>query len=53
MRKANQEITDKAIIVEILQGFKICRTGTSDKGFLYVLPFNYEYNDNQIYNLEI
>ena len=49
MRKANQEITDKAIIEGILQGSKICRIGISDKGFPYVLPFNYGYNDNQIY----
>jgi len=49
MRKANQEITDKAIIEEILQNCKICRIGISDKGFPYVLPFNYGYSDNQIY----
>ncbi|MBW6535908.1 MAG: GNAT family N-acetyltransferase [Mariniphaga sp.] len=49
MRKANQEISDKAIIEEILQSSKICRIGISDKGLPYVLPFNYGYSDNQIY----
>ena len=49
MRKANQEITDKAIIEEILQNSKICRIGISDNRFPYVLPFNYGYKDNQIY----
>lgn len=49
MRKVNQEITDKAIIEEILQNSRVCRLGISDKGFPYILPFNYGYRDNQIY----
>lgn len=49
MRKANQEITDKIIIEEILKNSKICRIGISENGIPYVLPFNYGYNDNQIY----
>jgi ribosomal-protein-alanine N-acetyltransferase len=49
MRKVNQEISDRAIIEEILQSSKICRIGISDNGFPYVLPFNYGYSDNQIY----
>jgi len=49
MRKANQEISDRAIIEEILQSSQICRIGISDNGFPYVLPFNYGYSDNQIY----
>jgi [ribosomal protein S5]-alanine N-acetyltransferase len=49
MRKVNQEITNKAIIEEILQNSTICRIGMMDNGFPYVLPFNYGYKDNRIY----
>ena len=49
MRKANQEITDKSIIEEILKQSAICRIGMIDNGLPYVLPFNYGYKDNRIY----
>ncbi len=49
MRKVIQEITDKPILDEILRHSEICRIGILDKGFPYVLPFNYGYKDNQIY----
>ena len=49
MRKINQEISDKIIIEEILNNSNICRIGISDNGIPYVLPFNYGYNDNQIF----
>ena len=49
MRKVNQEITDKVILEDILRQSKICRIGMIDNGMPYILPFNYGYNDNQIY----
>lgn len=49
MRKVNQEITDKLIIEEILSKSKICRIGMIDNGMPYVLPFNYGYDNKQIY----
>ena len=49
MRKVNQEITDKSIIEEILSKSKICRIGMIDNGMPYVLPFNYGYDNKQIY----
>lgn len=49
MRKANQEITDKSILEEILIHSNICRIGMMDNGLPYILPFNYGYRDNRIY----
>lgn len=49
MRKANQEITDKSILKEILLSSKICRLGMIDNGLPYVLPFNFGYHENCIY----
>jgi nitroimidazol reductase NimA-like FMN-containing flavoprotein (pyridoxamine 5'-phosphate oxidase superfamily) len=49
MRKANQEITDKSILEEILTNSKICRLGMIDNGLPYVLPFNFGYCANRIY----
>ena len=49
MRKANREITDKAILEEILTRSTICRVAMMDNGLPYILPFNYGYKDNCIY----
>ena len=49
MRKANQEITDKLILDEILRSSKICRLGMIDRGLPYILPFNFGYHENCIY----
>jgi len=49
MRKANQEITDKAILEEILTSSKICRLAMIDNGLPYILPFNFGYHENCIY----
>ena len=49
MRKANQEITDKVILEEILTRSKICRLALIDNGLPYILPFNFGYHENCIY----
>ena len=49
MRKANQEITDRLILEEILVGAKICRIAMIDNGLPYILPFNFGYHENCIY----
>jgi nitroimidazol reductase NimA-like FMN-containing flavoprotein (pyridoxamine 5'-phosphate oxidase superfamily) len=49
MRKANQEITDKAVLEEILTRSKICRLAMIDNGLPYILPFNYGFYNNCIY----
>ena len=49
MRKANQEITDKLILEDILKQANICRLAMIDKELPYILPFNYGYHENCIY----
>ena len=49
MRKINQEITDKSILEEILIRSMICRIAMIDNGLPYILPFNYGYENNNIY----
>lgn len=49
MRKAKQEITDRAILEEILSGAQICRLAMLDGNRPYLLPFNYGYRDGCIY----
>lgn len=49
MRKANQEITDKSILIEILSNSKTCRLGMIDNGLPYVLPFNFGFHENCMY----
>lgn len=49
MRKANQEITDKSILEEILTDAQICRLAMIDNGLPYILPFNLGYSENCIY----
>ena len=49
MRKKNQEITDRAIIEEILKESEICRLAMMDGNRPYLLPFNYGYRDGYIY----
>lgn len=49
MRKANQEITDKSVLEEILKQAQICRLAMIDNGIPYNLPFNFGYHENCIY----
>lgn len=49
MRRKNQEITNPAIIEEILSTSEICRLGFIDNGRPYILPFNYGYRAGFIY----
>jgi nitroimidazol reductase NimA-like FMN-containing flavoprotein (pyridoxamine 5'-phosphate oxidase superfamily) len=49
MRKANQEITDKPVLEEILKQAHICRLAMIDNGIPYILPFNFGYHENCIY----
>lgn len=49
MRKANQEITDKSVLEEILKQAQICRLAMIDNGIPYILPFNFGYHENCIY----
>ncbi len=49
MRKSNQEITDPAVIEDILSKSQLCRIAMVDNGTPYLLPFNYGYKDRCIY----
>ncbi len=49
MRKSNQEITDKKLLIAILESATICRVAMVDEGKPYLLPFNYGYSNGAIY----
>ncbi|MBK6282813.1 MAG: pyridoxamine 5'-phosphate oxidase family protein [Draconibacterium sp.] len=49
MRKANQEITDKSVLEEILKQAHICRLAMIDNGLPYILPFNFGFHENCIF----
>lgn len=49
MRKVNQEITDPAILEEILSSEHICRVAMYDGKRPYLLPFNYGYKQGFLY----
>jgi nitroimidazol reductase NimA-like FMN-containing flavoprotein (pyridoxamine 5'-phosphate oxidase superfamily) len=49
MRKAIQEIMDKAVLEEILAGAEICRLSMLDGELPYIVPVNYGYQDGHIY----
>lgn len=49
MRKKNSEITDSAVLEDIIRSSTICRVAMIDKGRPYLLPFNYGYRDNHLY----
>jgi len=49
MRRAKQEIIDKAILEEILAGAEICRLSLVDGELPYIVPVNYGYRDGHLY----
>lgn len=49
MRRKKQEITDPAILEEVLSTSEICRLGFVDNNRAYIVPFNYGYQDGVIY----
>ncbi|MDF1575128.1 MAG: pyridoxamine 5'-phosphate oxidase family protein [Bacteroidales bacterium] len=49
MRRAQQEITDKSVLEEILGKAMICRLAMIDGDRPYILPFNYGYRDGCIF----
>lgn len=49
MRKTNQEIRDRQVLQDILQGAVICRVAMMDGDRPYILPFNYGYSDGCLY----
>ena len=49
MRRRDKEITDSAIIEEILAASQICRIAMADGGEPYVVPVNYGYAAGVLY----
>ena len=49
MRKTNQEIRDRQVLHEILQGAVICRIAMMDGDVPYILPVNYGYSGGCLY----
>jgi nitroimidazol reductase NimA-like FMN-containing flavoprotein (pyridoxamine 5'-phosphate oxidase superfamily) len=49
MRKTNQEIRDRQVLQEILQGEVICRIAMMDGDRPYILPVNYGYSDGCLF----
>lgn len=49
MRKINQEISDPAIIEQMLSTATICRIGMIDNRKPYIIPLNYGYSDGYLY----
>ena len=49
MRRSEREITDKAVIEEILSQASVCRLGFAFENIPYIVPVNYGYRENKIY----
>ncbi|MDY0098782.1 MAG: pyridoxamine 5'-phosphate oxidase family protein [Bacteroidales bacterium] len=49
MRQKKYEITDPAIIEDILSGSEVCRIAMIDGDKPYIVPLNYGYRDKTIY----
>lgn len=49
MRKKQYEITDPAVIENILSGSEVCRIAMIDGDRPYIVPLNYGYKNNAIY----
>ena len=49
MRRKDQEIKDKDVLVEILSGAKVMRIALSDEDGPYVVPVTFGYEDDTIY----
>lgn len=49
MRKKQYEITDPAVIENILSKSEVCRIAINDSERPYIVPLNYGYNNNTIY----
>jgi uncharacterized protein len=49
MRRHEQEITDKAIIEDVMRRAPVCRIGLADNNMPYIIPVCFGYQDNCIY----
>ncbi len=49
MRRTDKEITDIAVMEEIIQKAQVCRIALCDNGMPYIVPLNFGYNDRVVY----
>jgi nitroimidazol reductase NimA-like FMN-containing flavoprotein (pyridoxamine 5'-phosphate oxidase superfamily) len=49
LRRADKEITDEKMLVDIICRSSVCRLGLSDDGVPYVVPMNFGYEDRTVY----
>lgn len=49
MRRKDKEITDKSLIMEILERAAVCRIALCDGSWPYIVPMNFAYEDGCIY----
>lgn len=46
MRRKDREVTDPALIQDIIQRCEVCRIGFNDNGEVYIVPLNFGYVNN-------
>jgi uncharacterized protein len=49
MRRKDKEISDRAVILDILSRADVCRIAMMDGDVPYIVPVNYGYKDNALY----
>jgi len=49
VRRKNKEITDKAVLHEILRNSEVCRIAFFDDEYPYIVPMNYGYKDDCLF----
>jgi len=48
MRRMDKEISDPAVIDEILKKSEVCRLGFSVDSIPYIIPVNFGFRDNRL-----
>jgi len=49
LRRADKEITDEKMLVDIICRSSVCRLGLCDDGIPYVVPMNFGYESGTVY----
>jgi len=49
LRKKDKEITDPAVIEEVIERAQVCRIAMCDDGMPYIVPMNFGYSGGRVY----
>lgn len=49
MRRSDKEITDRAVIDEIIRGCQVCHLGLAVESEAYIVPISFGYDDSSVY----